>query len=316
MHVGIAGEVRCVVTDIDGRVTTDTGYQKNMILDTLLDFLGSGSTSSGGQGFELYNSCAIGSGNSTPTPTQTALDSFEYVSNLEAGEIRKNYDYNGDNSEFYIVSQETQYKFNITKNLNISEVGLVANKDASAANYNLLTRALIKDSLGNPTSISLKSGETLTIFYKLYKAISLNEESYVINLLDGDGGSVEYNAIVKPAMVGDVSHARFDTLQFVIGGGLSTQDLGDINDKPLSLDISSFYFNHYSYLGGYKKKAFMTLSISQYNKSLRSIFINNSLAVVQIRYGSVIGDKPIPKTSKDRLELTIEFSWGRYEGEL
>lgn len=316
MHVGIAGEVRCVVTDIDGRVTTDTGYQKNMILDTFLDYLGSGSTSSGGQGFELYNSCAIGSGNSTPTPTQTALDSFEYVSNLEAGEISKNHDYNGDNSEFYIVSQVTQYKFNISRNLNISEVGLVGNKGASAANYNLLTRALIKDSLGNPTSISVKSGEILTIYYKLYKVISLREESYIINLLDGDGGSVEYNAIVKPAMVGDVSHARFDTLQFFAGGGLSTQNFGDITSKPLNLDTSSFYFNHYSYLGGFTKKAFMNLSITQYNKNLRSMYIVNSLAVVQIRYGSVIDDKPIPKTSKDTLSLSIEFSWGRYEGEL
>lgn len=316
-NIGIAGEVRCVVTKADGKIKVDTGYQKNLILDTFLEYLGSGSTNQS-QGFELYSSCAIGSGNSVPSPKQTALDSFEYVVNFEndSKKIKKNYDYREDNNGYYTVSQETQYVFKIGKSVNISEVGLVSNKDASISSYNLITRTLIKDSLGSPTTISLSSGEILTVFYKLYKAVSLADVTHKINLLDGNGGSIEYDVVIRPAEVGKSGWGSFKTIQFTTGSGLSTQDLGAVDSKPLSLDSKDVYFNHYSYEGGLKKKCTMSLSISQYNKSLRSLFVENSLGIFQIRYGSTVGDKPIPKTDKDRLSLPIEFSWGRYEGEL
>lgn len=40
MRVGVAGEFRCVVTKADGTIKTDTGYQRNIILNQGLDFFG------------------------------------------------------------------------------------------------------------------------------------------------------------------------------------------------------------------------------------------------------------------------------------
>ena len=36
----------------------------------------------------------------------------------------------------------------------------------------------------------------------------------------------------------------------------------------------------------------------------------------QIRFGSVADDSPITKTNQDTLTIPLEFSWGRYEGDL
>lgn len=69
-EVGIAGEVRCVITRADGSVKADTGFQKNLILNQGLEFFG------GGKGTFINTYCAIGSGNSTPTITQTQLDAY------------------------------------------------------------------------------------------------------------------------------------------------------------------------------------------------------------------------------------------------
>ena len=69
-EIGVAGEVRCVVTKAEGTVKIDTGYHKNLILNQGLDFFG------GGKGSIINQSCAIGAGNSTPLITQTKLDSY------------------------------------------------------------------------------------------------------------------------------------------------------------------------------------------------------------------------------------------------
>nr|WP_241879648.1 hypothetical protein [Psychrobacter sp. PraFG1]UNK06475.1 hypothetical protein MN210_08250 [Psychrobacter sp. PraFG1] len=39
MKTGFAGELRCIVKKKDGTTVQDTGYQKNMFLNTGLDFL-------------------------------------------------------------------------------------------------------------------------------------------------------------------------------------------------------------------------------------------------------------------------------------
>lgn len=329
MHVGIAGEVRCVVTKADGKVKTDTGFQKNLILNQGLDFFG------GGKGASINTSCAIGSGNSTPAVTQTKLDTFIALKSGEATTSDYSYVDKGDN--LYRMWEQKKYRFTDLDNVNISELGLVSTGTTST-NYYLTTRILIKDSSGAPTSISVKTGETLDIYYKVHKVLDIGDKEFVIDMLDGNGGSVPYKVVVRPSRVGDSLSNSVSANAAILGMSsghypkfyLSDGELVKANGAyPLTketLDSSNVIEN--PYLGDYKKNITLSIPLASGNFGgvrLVSAYAQSDSASgraitsffpFQIRYGSVANDSPIPKTANDTLSIPVEFSWGRYEGTL
>lgn len=311
--VGIAGEVRCVVTKADGTVKTDTGYQKNLILNQGLDFFG------GGKGTAINASCAIGSGNSAPAITQTVLDAF--ITLVSGTDVTSSYAYTNTGDGMYRMWEQQKYRFTGLNNVNISEVGLISTGTNSTNNY-LTTRALIKDSSGTPTSISVLTGETLDIYYKIHKVIDVSDKSFVINVLDGNGGSVPYNIIIRSASVGsnlsnNVSSA-LGTLSYPI---VSASDLSNITSSPsgatggLSSVLSEYTPSSYT------RGLTLTMSLNESNIGIRTISSYTgepSLTFLpfQMRFGRVSDDAPLTKTANDTLSIPLEFSWGRYEGVL
>lgn len=332
MHVGIAGEVRCVVTKADGEVKIDTGFQKNLILNQGLDFFG------GGKGGDINASCAIGSGNSAPANNQTKLDSF--IALTSGIDTTSDYSYVDKGDGLYRIWEQRKYRFAGLDNVNISEVGLVSTGSASS-NYYLTTRVLIKDSLGAATSISLKTGETLDIYYRIHKVIDTADKSFVVNMLDGDGGSVPYNVVIRPAFVGNSTMLSVTSPLTVA----SRNREGDMDyswstspDEPQSIDagikktgnverISNYGTTLSTYISGeFKRVLTINLDLNYGNKyPLRTLadgqgwttsWTTQKLFPFQVRFGSVADDSPINKTNKDTLTIPLEFSWGRFEGEL
>lgn len=315
--VGIAGEVRCVVTKADGTVKTDTGYQKNLILNQGLDFFG------GGHGNEINGSCAIGSGNSAPTITQTKLDAF--IAIASGTDTTSGYSYVDTGDGMYRTWQQKKYRFVTNVDLNINELGLVS-LGSTSDSYYLTTRVLPKDSLGAPTSLGLKKGETLDVYYKLHKVIDTRDKEFVINVLEGDGGAIPYNVVVRPAMVGSNMYTYSDHFASDIrtsaaagynGVYLGTGALGTIQENPrlavnrVSLETWSAYTP-----GSYKKKVTFDNSLATNNAAIRNMLIPTTVGAWQFRFGRVSDDAPITKTASDTLSIPVEFSWGRYEGAL
>lgn len=318
MHVGIAGEVRCVVTKVDGEVKIDTGFQKNLILNQGLDFFG------GGKGSDINASCAIGSGNSAPATNQTKLDSF--IALTSGTDTTSDYSYVDKGDGLYRIWEQRKYRFAGLDNVNISEVGLVSTGTTSE-NYYLTTRALIKDSAGAPTSISVKTGETLDIYYRIHKVIDTRDKLFVVNMLDGDGRSVPYNVVTRSMMVGSsdyhsvVKPSNIDRNYLRV----TEAELAAVTSRPT---LGIFYEGKLS-LGAYTPTSFkrlltISLGLNDANLPIRSLGLGiqgaayNSFPFMpfQIRFGSVADDSPIPKTNKDILTIPLEFSWGRYEGTL
>ncbi|WP_286797815.1 hypothetical protein [Psychrobacter sp. UBA6291] len=310
MHIGIAGEVRCVVTGIDGAAKIDTGFQKNLILNQGLDFFG------GGKGSFINERCAIGSGNSTPTITQTKLDAF--LALASGSDTTSDYSYVDEGDGLYKMWEQKKYRFTGLDNVNISELGLVSTGSTSE-NYFLTTRVLIKDSSGTPTSIGLKLGETLDIYYKIHKVVDITDKSFVINILDGNGGSVPYNAIIRAQDVGS-SYNKVSETGSSFGIHTSTSDLSLITSSGDNSGSYAASFSNYV-TGSYKVQANLALGLDQSNKPIRTIknrIVNYSYALFpfQMRLGRVSDDAPLTKTNKDTLSIPLEFSWGRYEGNL
>ena len=313
-NMGMAGEFRVVVKRADGSTKIDTGYQKNLILNQGLDFFG------GSNGSDMMAYCVIGSGNSQPGYTQNKLDTA--VSGVTGTNYSTKYDYNAStDGNLYKVNRVRKYSFTDLNNVNISELGL-ASTYTSANTYYLCTRALIKDSSGNPTTITVLSGEILQIYYKLWAVVDTTDKTGQINLLDGVGGSVAYNWKLRPANVATTYWYPENTGYTLIDYStryiyFNTGDLSAITTTPSGGGLSLTFDSADSYISGsYKRVARKTLTIGQENKSIRTITVPAYTGCWQIRFGSVDNDSPITKTSNQTLSIPVEFSWGRYEGAL
>lgn len=324
LDVGFAGEFRIVISDETGNIKKDTGYQKNLILNQGLDFLG------GNKGGNINSYCVIGSGNSAPTITQTHLDAAIAIATGSSTTSDYSYVDKGDN--LYRMWEEKRYRFEGLQDVNISEVGLVSQGNISA--YWLTTRALIKDSLGNPTAITIKAGEVLDVYYKIHKVIDTRDKTFVVNMLDGDGGSIPYNVVIRPTEVGlsdknTVATALYQISRPTYGGDLyidvgvaelvpfdknqPTETVADLRGHGTVLSFSG-------YSGGNKRILNVNIPLGVANRSFNRIRFGGgnfpNFFPFNARFSSVDGDLPIPKTNQYTLSMAFEYSWGRFEGEL
>jgi len=328
-NMGMAGEFRVVVKRADGSKKLDTGYQKNLILNQGLDFFG------GDNGDNMTAYCVIGSGNSQPSYTQNKLDTA--ITGVFGDYFSTKYDYDvARDGNLYKANKVKKYSFSGLNNINISEVGL-ASTYSNTSDYYLCTRALIKDSKGNPTTITILNGEILEIYYKLWAVFDTTDKIGTLNLLDGVGGSATYNYTVRPATVGVTDpgvggNSFADNIGKVInylsrsierGFYVSSSSISAIASLPSNLVSygsvyeSSFPVTGSSYTSGsYKKTLTLNCPVDKLNQQIASLFLYSTFGSWQISIKSTNDDLGISKTSTQILSIPIEVSWGRYEGAL
>ena len=309
-NIGMTGEFRCVVKKSDGSTKIDTGYQKNLILNQGLNFFG------GGNGTDMMAYCVIGSGNSQPVYTQNKLDTA--ITGVVGIVDSYKYDYDAArDGNLYKTNKVCKYSFTGLNNVNISEVGLASNY-SNTTTYYLCTRALIKDSQGNPTTITVLTGEILEIYYKLWAVYDTTDKTGKINVLDGAGNQVAYNYKARLMKVGDAAYTGYvNSLsrdwkkQYLYSG-----DLVAIMGTPSGKLYSSNYLVSPPYvLDSYKLVYSFEVGVMDGDGQIRTYALE-VLGYWQIRFGSVADDSPITKTNTQTLSIPIEVSWGRYEGAL
>ena len=321
----LAGEFRCVVKNADGTTKIDTGFQDNLILNNGLDFFG------GGVGIDMAAYCLVGSGNSTPLVTQNALDNFLAVnSSTLSSSFTDDYDLARDGN-LYKNSSTYTYQFTNLNNVNISEIGLSSSFDGTY--YYLCTRALIKDSAGQPMTITINTGETLNVQYKIWRVFSLVDETGLINMIDGDGVETPYNYKVRMAGVGGITYGGSDRYGstvgkvFRAGSGNSghqtnTGAIGEITEFEgkgafLYYSGSSVSLPLKPYIkGSFKREFTWEIGLTDSNGINKSITILTTMGNFHIEYSRVSDSAGILKNDKQKLTLPFEISWGRYEGAL
>lgn len=309
MQVGLYGEVKVIVKRADGTVRLDTGFFPNVITNLGLDAIGN-------VPHDLFTYCAVGGGNSKPLNTNTKLDNF-LTGGSQISSVSK-YDYDPvRDTEFYKCSRTVGYRFTGLDNKNISEVGLVS--DNRSEHHSALTRTLIKNSNGEPTVITVLSGEILELQYRLWQVFDLKDKDQVVTAMI-DGVEVPVNVKIRLAGVGDRSYnnvvGRPITYHDNSGVRFGTGELGEITGG-----ISGEIYTHPTPVhweayqpSTYKRKFYVNLSIVQAVLPIRSFLFFTGLGAYQVRFGTVDGDLPIDKTNQDILQLGFEMSWGRYEG--
>lgn len=132
----------------DGKVRDLTDWYPNLITDNGLDLMGDTAS--------WLNVCAVGNGTTAPAVTDTAIESLvasttTVVTNT-AGATSA--------SPYYTWRRKT-FEFSVgTAAGNLTEVTI------GPSSSNVLSRSLIKDSMGNPTTITVLSDEILRVIYE------------------------------------------------------------------------------------------------------------------------------------------------------
>lgn len=151
MKIPLAGKFKLVA------VNAETGEQRvladwfdNLILNAGLNRLGTG----GVIGF-----CHVGSGSTAPAVTDTSLQSVVATTSNSTSDVR-----NVQQTAPYYGYHRRNFRFGMGAAAgNLSEVGVGWASTSSA----LFSRALIKDTNGDPTTITVLSNEYLDVTYEL-----------------------------------------------------------------------------------------------------------------------------------------------------
>ena len=191
---------------------------------------------------------------------------------------------------------------------NLTEVGIRSDAGPNSA---LFSRALIVDSGGNPTTLTILSDEYLDVTYELRFYPEMNDQTYDLTLYGEN-----YSVLVRPANVTsvDVIQAQdyffqwinyYYTTQYYYYNG----PIGTVTGQPSG---SSYANNtgHGAYVSNsYERNFICSLGLNDGNLSggIRSILIKTCKADWQLQF-----TPPIPKDSFKTLVLNIYTSWSPY----
>lgn len=320
MNIGLAGRFQVQVYRADGSLKMDTGEQDNLILNKGLDFLGRGEGN-------MMRACAIGSGSTTPRVTDTELGAaLKVVERSGSGRV-SNREYVNDGSGTYKVSDMWVYRFEADESMNVSELGLSSSRRIASTNptvyeYNLCTRALIKNPEGSPITIPLIAGEVLVVYYTLYQVYSTEDTVSSINIVQNSGPAIPTTAITRIARAGHSGYADCVGAPLMDGGSRSFFNADNLAYITPLVAVDAALSGHFenSKAGGWSTSMseyssgnyfrifnlVLDLTAANNEAGVKRVVVYTSMGVWQVQY-----TPSILKTLDHRMILPIKFSWNR-----
>jgi hypothetical protein len=339
--VGILGEFRIEVKDSNGNITKQTDWQKNLITDKGLDGIALSS---------FCAKCGVGSGNNAPDNSQTALQIPVAVSATTHTGIG-GWGFTSSRVIIDELNKQMRRFFEFTyhfpkgsiPNKNISELGLCSNHWDYAANthspnltYN--TRALIKDSHGNPTTISIRADEELFVYYRLWAIYSLEKKEFILECPTMSGSTElskkSYKLVVQVERSQDNPHAPFAPPKhddhyrgnMYIGEVHTVNGLGSwVLDPAKPAGTPALYIGAglKDYINGSCYVELEgTVPANQFHRNKDPaeikalVFFCNQGAFLADIYDTEDESKGIPKTNQYEFTFAFRIKWKRYDGDL
>lgn len=252
--------------------------------------------------------CFVGTGNTPPTVNDTNMESFVASTNIKTINIG-----GVSTSAPYYSYQRIVFRFNAGATVgNLAEVGVGV---SSSGNRILFCRTLIKDSFGNPTTITLLPDEILEVTYELRHYVPVGDSTGTITLTGNIGGTYDY--ILRPSKVtsyhqsvftgwsGDMNYRfNYHSFTYAYSGGLGpiTGSPTGSYEKPTSSKAESYVTDTYSAAVTY----FFGVDAGNIPGGIKSIGFVMGTGCYQVEF-----TPPIPKTNQDSLSLTFGYSWAR-----
>ncbi len=280
----------------DGIPTKETDWNDNIVLDSGLSRMFTG---------VWIDRCCVGSGNSTPTATQTALDSFIASTTTSIADSAAT---NSTTEPYYKMMRRT-WRFNEGAAAgNISEVGMGWGDNA------LWNRALIRDTNGNPTTITVLSDEYLDIIAEIrfYVESSIVGSFYLTDKNNDVVSEHTYTGV--PYLSNDLTW-HTGKLDFAYKAVYSAPILS-ITQTPSTAPLETGRSAGWTVLTGVQRSA-LSLGLSAANSAQHKTFLiaidfysglYRQIAAYQIEISP-----PISKQNTQVMTYTFEMSWDRYE---
>jgi len=297
----LEGKYKLKIIKPDGRVRLETDWFSNLILNTGLDFRMGGTGYFGSTMF----TCCVGTGSSTPVATQTTLDA-------QVMSVAGSANYGVQASAPYYGFCTCSYQFSAAgSDYNLTEIGV------GISGSQLTSRALIVDGVGNPTTISILTGEILEASYQLniYPPLTDNVQTVTIS---GIPYSVTTRAVAVTSANPGWGIAAGAPLTWELGvtAFTSTATLGAITDSsPATCSVigGNPTLTPGSYTNGtYTRSLTMYADINTFNHSGGiGAFTSYTGGTGQFQH---VFSSPIPKDNTNALTLTFNYTVGAGTG--
>lgn len=305
-NLNLVGEYRYEVRR-NGNIVEESDWFHNVILLQGLNRLGLVES-----GNATTNVSRIGTGTSAPTNIQTQLDA-QVASSTYSSAISSSVNSGSPN---YITTLTFGYPYAQGAVVgNMTEIGT----GWSSTGATLFSRALILDSSGNPTSITITAIDQLTVYYRLSAIPDLSDKFGVINI-----GGVNYNYTLRPRDIGTYmkSTAMFTNPQIGFPGytfvplgsstSAATTQLSAITTSPALSGVSGTSTAGTYSSNSYFRDDVFNWSISQGNATGGvGIFLYGWGGPVQegtVEYQMRV-DTPVPKDDTKTMSLTARIAW-------
>jgi len=170
INLGFKGRFQVTVKKEDGSIKTELPWQDNLITNEGIKLLNGINQVTNLNGVSnvryIHQNCFVGSSSTAPAITDTKLGNYIAVNNRL--ENFKTFIEEPTKSRPNHVREYWQQKYIFTdlNNVNIVEVGLGYETNDTTKEYALFTHALVKDSQGSPSTITVLQGEILEINYE------------------------------------------------------------------------------------------------------------------------------------------------------
>lgn len=163
--INIKGRYKLMATRPDGSVRSETPWFENLILDDGLNNLSS---------VILTSKCWVGTGSVTPAVTDTGLSAP--LTSTTTG-VTPNPEYGNSGEPNYYQWRRFGFRFNPGPAAgNLTEIGISSNSNV------FLSRSLIKDQFGQPTTFQVLPDETLDVVYELQVYKNLLDTTYTASI--------------------------------------------------------------------------------------------------------------------------------------
>ena len=280
--------------DLSGIIAED---HKNLILDVGLNALGTTS---------VVSACKVGTGVTPVAVSQTDLATpLAITSTLQSSSTGRN-----STAPYYTWGRRT-FRFNQGAAAgNLTEVGVTYGGGSS-----LFSRALIVDSEGNPTTLTILSDEWLDVTYELRVYQDLADKTFNINLL-----GVDHVVTVRPAYVTtnpSYSSYFFDHfISWYINWSQCSHyngTIGTITGSPSGEGSSAGGVSYGAYSQNSLQRSIIYgvgLNDANLSGGIQSTLIYTDKCSWQVGYSPAIA-----KDSFKTLTMNYTLSWGRYDPE-
>lgn len=308
LKIGMSGHYKMVAIKKDGSKRVLADWFANIILDSGLNRLGTGGA---------WDRAQVGSGSTVPDVGQVSLVSLvastTTVQSTTAGTDTP--------TNTYAWARRTYRFAEGVAAGNLSEVGI----GWSAVPAGLFSRALIKDDLGNPTTITVLSDEVLDVLYEVRAYPTIADQTATLTI-----SGTSYTFTIRPGYLsGNQSNLTYwpDQLVSLMGGGVTGANeyrlgwyayaagatLGPVTGFPTGtgLVVPSNTGNTYSFTAAYVNNSYqrqcrVRMGLTAGNEPFSVLALVSSVGNWQMSVSP-----NLPKDATKILSLDFTLSWAR-----